>query len=300
VVEQWTGCETREMAKIFLPIVAKDHRVHKHLAEIIRPLLDFSYTTQAACLMEKEVGKMDKALATIHCPKLVLVRTGIYQGLFDWITYRSSTWSPTIQTRSESWAPPTVTAPRHQSTCTLFTSNKAGKCRTNGTQCCKQLNSVSSWRRYEYIKLTLVRAAVSASGHVKHQRWLRWWMTMIVLGFLRMDELGSQHGKGELGNRHNSGNEDKWEDDEDDDIEDADNEEEEEGDRKRKGYSASEIEHPHPEIALALQPTRGVTCQGLIDKYGATNLVWVLKVILGPRAHSQRLFFVPSDLTKLS
>ncbi|KAG8699347.1 hypothetical protein FRC08_005368 [Ceratobasidium sp. 394] len=80
-VEQWTGRETKEMMKTFLPLIAEDRSIHSDLSAFIRALLDFSYIAHAARLTEAELGELEGAHAEMHRLKRVLVRSGVYERL---------------------------------------------------------------------------------------------------------------------------------------------------------------------------------------------------------------------------
>ncbi|KAG9085023.1 hypothetical protein FRC06_003767, partial [Ceratobasidium sp. 370] len=86
-VQQWTGQETKEMVKQYLPIVAEDPTVPNDFVKLVRTLLDFLYLAQSAELTESELDEMDKALRTFHQLKKVLVELKLITDLdkFDYI-----------------------------------------------------------------------------------------------------------------------------------------------------------------------------------------------------------------------
>ncbi|KAG8796343.1 hypothetical protein FRC12_000060 [Ceratobasidium sp. 428] len=54
-VSQWTGRETKEMVKQYLPIIAEDPAVPEEFVKMVRALLDFLYLAERAQLSEDEV-----------------------------------------------------------------------------------------------------------------------------------------------------------------------------------------------------------------------------------------------------
>lgn len=80
-VQQWTGRETKEMAKQYLPIVASDPAVPNEFVKMVRPLFDFLYLAERAELAEGKLDKMDEALRTFHSHKKVLVELELMDDL---------------------------------------------------------------------------------------------------------------------------------------------------------------------------------------------------------------------------
>ena len=72
-VEQWTGRETKEMVKQFLPIIADDPAVPDDFVKMVRALLDFLYLAESAELAEDDVEEMEQAMRSFHSLKKVLV-----------------------------------------------------------------------------------------------------------------------------------------------------------------------------------------------------------------------------------
>ncbi|KAG9105665.1 hypothetical protein FRC07_009132 [Ceratobasidium sp. 392] len=83
-VKVWAGRESREMMRQFLPVVI-DVQAPANFVVLIRALLDFAYVAHGAQLTDIELAEMDKALATFHRVKRVLVDEKIMPklGLFD-------------------------------------------------------------------------------------------------------------------------------------------------------------------------------------------------------------------------
>jgi hypothetical protein len=290
LAEQWMGNKTKKMAKVFLPVVAEDPRINKDLVKIVCVLLDFLYTAQAARLMEREVADLDDVLATIHRLKQVLVCTEIYARHFrlDRIPKFHMVSHYTNSIRK-------LGTLDNYSTRALeylhIVYVKQGWDMSNKRNAIPQI--IEFCQHLEALKIH--RAYLdNYYGECKRTRLAPKVVALVdddYMGFVGEGDLVGHHSEGALGDQPGKGEEEEWEDIE----EDKDKEDEEEGDRRRRGYSASEVEYPQPELALPLQPTRWVMCQGLIDKYSTTNLLQALTTFLGPRAHSKRLFFVPSD-----
>ncbi|KAG8700490.1 hypothetical protein FRC08_004668 [Ceratobasidium sp. 394] len=80
-VQQWTGRETKEMAKQFLPIIAEDPNVPDDFVKLVRALLDFLYLAQSAELSDRELEEMEEALRTFHRLKKILVELDLIADL---------------------------------------------------------------------------------------------------------------------------------------------------------------------------------------------------------------------------
>ncbi|KAG8686921.1 hypothetical protein FRC08_012267, partial [Ceratobasidium sp. 394] len=86
-VQQWTGRETKEMVKQYLPIIANDPNVPDTFVRLVRVLLDFLYLAERAQLTASELEEMEEALCTFHSLKKVLVELELVADLdkFDYI-----------------------------------------------------------------------------------------------------------------------------------------------------------------------------------------------------------------------
>ncbi|QRV95080.1 Zn-finger protein [Ceratobasidium sp. AG-Ba] len=71
-VKVWTGRESRDMMRQFLPIVI-DAKAPPKFIRLVRSLLDFSYLAHSARLSDTELAKMDSALQAFHDTKSVLL-----------------------------------------------------------------------------------------------------------------------------------------------------------------------------------------------------------------------------------
>lgn len=86
-VQQWTGRETKEMAKQCLPIIAKDPAVPSDFVKMVCPLFDFLYLAESMQLADSDLKDMDAALQTFHSLKQTLVNLELMDDLtkFDHI-----------------------------------------------------------------------------------------------------------------------------------------------------------------------------------------------------------------------
>jgi hypothetical protein len=89
-IQQWTGCELKEMMKQFFPVVATSSATETtpdDFIEMVRTLLDFSYLAHATRLTDTELDEMEEALDTFHRLKHVVIRLGMLENesKFDWI-----------------------------------------------------------------------------------------------------------------------------------------------------------------------------------------------------------------------
>ncbi|CAE6368386.1 unnamed protein product [Rhizoctonia solani] len=71
-VSKWTGRESKEMAKQFLPVII-DPLIPNDVVKLIRALLDFTYLAHSARLTETELAAMVEALGTFHQLKNTMV-----------------------------------------------------------------------------------------------------------------------------------------------------------------------------------------------------------------------------------
>ncbi|KAG8734101.1 hypothetical protein FRC10_011942 [Ceratobasidium sp. 414] len=92
---QWTGRESREVAKQLLPVsvgqpisfIQQTPTGHKtttkqldpDFAGLTRAILEFSYRSHASRMTDEDVGQLEKALEEIHQFKDVIVRTGLFE-----------------------------------------------------------------------------------------------------------------------------------------------------------------------------------------------------------------------------
>lgn len=75
--KNWTGRESKEVAKQLLPAVA-DQTVPK-MVTLVRAILDFTFRAHQSRMTDTEVDKLEEALAAIHESKGVLVELGVHK-----------------------------------------------------------------------------------------------------------------------------------------------------------------------------------------------------------------------------
>ncbi|KAG9106332.1 hypothetical protein FRC07_008867 [Ceratobasidium sp. 392] len=78
---QWTGCESREVAKQLLPVAASQPSawLDPDLTGLARAMLEFSYRAHASRMTDEDIGRLEKALADFHQYKNVIIRKGIFK-----------------------------------------------------------------------------------------------------------------------------------------------------------------------------------------------------------------------------
>lgn len=84
-VKQWTGRESKEMAKQVLPVVVG--MVSPEITRMVRAVIDFIYRAHAASMTDKDIDALEESLSTLHELKDLLVTKGYYEGAerFDMI-----------------------------------------------------------------------------------------------------------------------------------------------------------------------------------------------------------------------
>ncbi|KAG8728742.1 hypothetical protein FRC10_004611, partial [Ceratobasidium sp. 414] len=283
-VEQWTGCEAKEMMKMFVPLIAEDRSIHDDVAAFIRALLDFSYIAHAARLTETELEELQGAHAEMHRLKGGLVRSGVYErlGRFDKIPkwHMISHYADSIR---ELGTPDGYNTEAPEYLHIVYV--KRGWAASNKREATQQI--IMYCQRLEALRIH--RAHLDEYYGPPERRSKP--ANMAV--FIDDDEEDIEYWpKG--GEDEGEENEEDWEDQED--WEDwGDEEEDEEGRRRATMSGVNSVEHPAPEFAIALRPTRRVTLPELADVYGATSLEWALKRFLRPYAHG-RYFILPHEL----
>ncbi|KAG8736304.1 hypothetical protein FRC12_017690 [Ceratobasidium sp. 428] len=85
-IKQWTGRESKELMKQFLPVVAHS-ACDPDFVEMVRGALDFMYYAHSPELSEDDLEEMDHSLRTFHRLKEVVVKMKRFQnmGRFDGI-----------------------------------------------------------------------------------------------------------------------------------------------------------------------------------------------------------------------
>jgi hypothetical protein len=272
-VSQWTGRETKEMMKQFLPIAIGNPSLAESdetdFIELVRALLDFSYLAHSARLTEVELSEMEEALDTFHRLKEVVVRLDVLnsQSKFDYIPklHMVGHYSHFIR---EFGTPDGYNSETPESLHIEYA--KKGWLASNRRNPIPQI--IRFVQRREAIKI--------------HRAYLN-----EILGIKSEPTVEDAWGFGiDMG-----GGGDDSDDESEDEQDDTDDEEKCQFDAEEE---ISAVAYPRPERLMALQPTRarlrGTT---LINDYGATELMLALKHFLNPRARAvkQQFYIDPSD-----
>src|SRR5689334_14768518 len=64
MVQRWTGCKSKEMAKVILLIIVD--KSNSAVLKAFRFLLDFSYLTHSASMMDIDLADLDECLRGFH------------------------------------------------------------------------------------------------------------------------------------------------------------------------------------------------------------------------------------------
>lgn len=255
-VEQWTGRETKEMAKQYLPIIADDPTVPNDFVKMVRALFDFLYLAERAQLTEGEVEEMNEALRDFHSLKKVLVELGLMADLdkFDHI-------------------------PKFH-----MLGHYTHSIRELGTP--DGYNTESP----EHLHIVYAKRGWRASNRRRAIRQIiRYVQRMEAIRIQRayMDEYFGETPRLKLEmDKYDGGDEDDDEETDDkDDAEEEDEEDEGPSDEIKMAEKAEMGAYPHPTLRVAMQPTcPRVTGRHLIDTYGTTDLIHSLTRFLKPFA----------------
>ncbi|KAG8730562.1 hypothetical protein FRC10_002603, partial [Ceratobasidium sp. 414] len=80
-IKHWTGRESKELMKQFLPVLVGSG-CDPDFIEMVHVALDFMYYAHAAQLTTDDLEELEYALQTFHRLKKVVVRAGIFEGLW--------------------------------------------------------------------------------------------------------------------------------------------------------------------------------------------------------------------------
>ncbi|KAG8713803.1 hypothetical protein FRC08_012777 [Ceratobasidium sp. 394] len=262
-VQQWTGRETKEMMKQFLPIIANDPRVPDAFVKLVRTLLEFLHLAERAQLTASDLDEMDEALRTFHSLKKVLVELNLITdlGRFDYIPKFHMIGHCTHSIR-ELGTPDGYNTESPEHLHVIYV--KRGWRASNRREAIKQI--IDFIRRLDAIRI-----------HRAH-----------------MDEY---FGKRALGSDEIYGDGDGDEEDEDHE----EDEEDEEGKERVEVETAEEKSdpaYPRPTLSVAVRPTRPrLSGHHLISTYGAIDLISSLTRFLKPLAREAGLkpVVLPSD-----
>ncbi|QRV93709.1 Zn-finger protein [Ceratobasidium sp. AG-Ba] len=260
-VSQWTGRETKEMVKQYLPIVAEDPNVPDEFVRMVRALLDFLYLAEQAQLSEDDVKEMEQALQTFHSLKGVLVELELMLDIskFDYIPkfHMLSHYAHSIR---ELGTPDgyNTESPEHLH---IIYAKRGWRVSNRREAICQIITYV---QRLEAIRIqqAYIDEYYGELSHPKPQR------------DIDGDGLASDDEDAD-GDRNSD-------DDDGDVVEDALNLINEEIDHVMEGVPDS---YPRPSLGVAVQPTRrSLTGHHLVSSYGATDLVRSLTRFLKPLA----------------
>ncbi|KAG8737219.1 hypothetical protein FRC10_008451 [Ceratobasidium sp. 414] len=78
---QWTGRESREVAKQLLPVAAGQRatKLDPDLSGLARTILEFSYRAHASRMTDEDINRLEETLAEFHRFKNVLIREKIFK-----------------------------------------------------------------------------------------------------------------------------------------------------------------------------------------------------------------------------
>ncbi|KAG9074442.1 hypothetical protein FRC06_010691, partial [Ceratobasidium sp. 370] len=80
-IKHWTGRESKELMKQFLPVLVGSG-CDPDFIEMVRAALDFMYYAHSAQLTTDDLEELEYALETFHRLKKIVVRAGIFEGLW--------------------------------------------------------------------------------------------------------------------------------------------------------------------------------------------------------------------------
>lgn len=270
-VQQWTGRETKEMAKVFLPLVAEHRSLHPDLVSLVRAMLDFVYLAHAARLSETEVQEMSDLHTEMHRLKKVVVSSNIYEGL--WRFDRIPKWhmiSHYTESIRELGTPDGYNTEGPEYLHIVYVkrgwdaSNKRDAM-PQLIQYCQRLEALRIQRAYldEYYGRQEGRKPVMPAVFIEDDEGT----------YVRENER-----EGDAG------------DDEDD------------GDQKvgvgscDPNPDADGVEYPHPQHGIAVRPTKQVALRDLESDYSAKSLVPAIEQFLKPYARKYgRYYILPDD-----
>lgn len=80
-IQQWTGRESKEVAKQLLPVVAGHKDIKPDFVSAIRSILDFAFRAHQSQMTEEDLERLESALCGFHTKKEVLQRAEIYESV---------------------------------------------------------------------------------------------------------------------------------------------------------------------------------------------------------------------------
>ncbi|KAG8734472.1 hypothetical protein FRC10_011708 [Ceratobasidium sp. 414] len=300
---QWTGRESREVAKQLLPIAAgqRSTKLDPDLTGLTRAVLEFSYRASASQMTDEDLDQLEKALEEVHHFKNVLIREGLFEddSRFDRIP-KLHMLSHYVEAIREMGTPDNYSTetPEHLH----IECAKRGWRASNKVRPTPQM--VKFVQRYEALRI-----------HRAHMdRWLgvteeaanrrrRGWKSRVVLDEEEV-ECPRQSGEAIQASEGTGMAEVEG------DIEAEEREHLEEEDeaaegpkaqlrgRRRTGPDAKQhVVYPDPALSIAVKPSAGrISGAGIVDKYGAPNFVRSLHAYLKKHTTRKHLpsFFLPT------
>ncbi|KAF8684334.1 Zn-finger protein [Rhizoctonia solani] len=287
-ISQWTGRETKEMLKQFLPVVADD--LVDKLVGLTRSLLDFIYYAHSAQLSEIEVQEMVVSLARFHELKGIAEDLGLEKNGWSNETIKLHMLSHYERSIHEYGTPDGYNSETSEYLHIEFAKTPFKKTNKNRSYMQQIIRFI---QRQEAIQLH--RACLED---------LHGQFAPVPTVDSSGDDLDDNPGEGDnvdgMGNNLNEGVwgvEDNTETEADVDIEGSDAEVEDLGDDLLKMNLAKEpvarlqaVFYPQPKQALPSHPTReGVTGLELINLYGASDLIQLTSRLLEKHNYRQPL-----------
>ncbi|KAG8728510.1 hypothetical protein FRC10_004878, partial [Ceratobasidium sp. 414] len=313
---QWTGQESREVAKQLLPVsvgqlisfsertptgVKITKQLDPDLAGLTRAILEFSYRSHASRMTDEDVGQLEKALEEMHQFKDIIVRTGLFEdhSRFDGIPklHMLSHYAECIH---EMGTPDNYSseAPEHLH----IECVKRGWRASNKVRPTPQM--VKFIQRYEVLRIQ--RAHMNAWLGVEDTKERRKWKRKSRVVFGEEVEGPSFRDYG-VQNADMAGveNEEVVKDREAEEQERREEEDEAaeglqvrlEKRGKARADADDHVVYPDPTLSIAVNPNAGrMTGLDIVAKHGATDLIRALHVYLKKNTTRRSLpdFFLPT------
>ncbi|QRV88277.1 hypothetical protein RhiJN_16295 [Ceratobasidium sp. AG-Ba] len=267
-VANWTGRESRDMARQFLPVVI-DVQAPNDFVRMIRALLDFAQLAHCPRLADTELIELNEHLAAFHRAKSVLVKLGVVKKpwFFDKIA-KLHTLGHYVDDIREFGTPDgySTETPEHLHIIYVKIPWRMSNCRNPFPQMIKYV------RRLESIQIQ--RTAMDEYyGETEGADEDEVEQARIRLGELVQQEEGKGETETEDETETETAGEDEQEDDEVDGVEDTEVEPE--------TAILDKTYYPRPRISLARQPTaRNVPGHVIISSYGASGFIRATQVFL--------------------
>ncbi|KAG9080792.1 hypothetical protein FRC06_006159, partial [Ceratobasidium sp. 370] len=307
---QWTGRESREVAKQLLPIAAgqRSRKLDPDLTGLTRAILEFSYRAQASRMTDEDVDKLEKTLEEIHHFKNVLIREKLFanDSRFDQIPkfHMISHYAESIR---EMGTPDNYSteAPEYlHIVCAKQPWRASNKVRptVQMVRFIQRYEALRIQRAYMNSWLGITEVDAKAKRRARRSRIVYEEEEAIQTGAgagISGDEAGNEAGNevgDEAGDCDTEAEERERREEEDEEAEGP--KVQLEGRRRRTGSDANkDVVYPDPALSIAVKPSGGrISGADIVDKYGATDLIRSLHVYL--KRHTTRKylpsFFLPT------